>query len=222
MRRYFFGFITTITLLFTLAIGVIRAQPYTTSQLEVFLDPPAGCHAPCFLGVRPHQTTVEQALAILRANEEVSQVHIENTFNGQVIYWRWQSDPSAFRRYAFHIQDRIVTRPIIPLGTTLGELHLALGEPKLVTAAFTNGYVQQPAFIFEYPSGLYVFANAQLCEINQHTFWQLSLQSPSIYNQLFVDLGDPPYFRMRPATRQLLDRHAWAKQARDFCRTARS
>ena len=218
MRRYFFGIILTLTLLFVLAISMIRAQPYTPGQLETFLTPPAGCQAPCFLGVRPNQTTIEQALAILRANDQISQVHVDNTYNGQVIYWRWQSDSSTFRRYAFHVQDNIVTRPIIPPNVTLGELHLVLGEPHTVTAAITNEYMRQPAFVFEYASGMYVFVKSPVCENNQQAYWQLKLQSASTYNHLFIDLGDPPFFRMLPDTRQTLDQKTWAKQVRDFCR----
>ena len=103
---------------------------------------------PVFSASGPTTPPFSRPLAILRANDDISQVHVDNTFNGQVIYWRWQTDPTSFRRYAFHVQNNIVTRPVLPSSITLGELQLALGDPEVVTAALTNEYVQQPAFIF--------------------------------------------------------------------------
>lgn len=222
MRRYFFGFILTLTLLFALAIGLIRAQPYPANQIEAFINPPAGCRAPCFLGVRPRQTTIEQALAILRANDEIRQVHVENIYNGQLVYWRWRSDNSAYRRYAFLVENNIVTRPVIPPHITLGELQLALGEPEAVTAAYTNEYMRRAAFVFEYPSqGLHIVVGSYPCVIEQQDFWQLRHQS-GMYGSFFVEVGEANFARMLPDTRQTLDRDSWAKQVRDFCRTGQT
>lgn len=223
MRRYFFGFILTLTLLFALVIGLIRAQPAPGSPLETFLDPPPGCRVPCFLGVRPYQTTIEQALAILRANDQVKQVQVETTYDGQLIYWRWRDDPSTFRRYAFRVVDNIVTDPIIPATTTLGDLQLALGEPEVVVAAYTNESMRRVALIFEYPSrGLHVIVTGiYLCQVDQEAFWQLHYQS-GMYGSFYVEPGEVSFARMLPGSQQTLDRDSWAKQARDYCQAGHS
>jgi hypothetical protein len=53
-----------LILLFTAALAVIRAQPYDDHELRELLLP-AGCPAPCFMGIRPGVTTVEEAVKIL-------------------------------------------------------------------------------------------------------------------------------------------------------------
>ena len=47
---------------------------------------------------------------------------------------------------------------------------------------------------FEYPSGLYIMVKSFLCDINQQTYWQLRLQTHYAYSDLFVDLGEAPFF----------------------------
>ena len=59
---YFLGrLVLPLVILFTLSIVVIRAQPYDDDGLHTLLTPPEGCNAPCFLGVRPGETGLDDA-----------------------------------------------------------------------------------------------------------------------------------------------------------------
>lgn len=219
MRRTFFGIIAALTLLFAGAIGLIRAQPYTPGQLDAFLTPPEHCPAPCFLGVRPRFMTVQQALAVLRANENTRQVHVDASFSDQTIYWHWVSDPDAYRRYAFNAQDNIVIRPVLPYDLTLGEAQLVLGKPAAVTAGMLNGYVRRAAVVFEYPDhGLHIIVALYPCQLNQREYWHINHQTNGV-GGFAILVGDADFSRMIPQTRLPLDSSAWAKQMRDFCRT---
>jgi hypothetical protein len=218
MRRTFFGILISLTLLFAGAIGLIRAQPYTTSQLDAFLTPPAYCSTPCFLGVRPQHMTVQQALAVLRANKNIQQVHVDSSFSDQTIYWRWRTDPDAYRRFAFNAQDNIILQPVLPYDLTLGEAQLVLGKPAVVSAGILNGYIRRPAVIFEYPEhGLHLIVALYPCQIDQGEYWQLNHQTNGVGGFAII-MGDADFSQMIPQTRQLLDHTAWAKQMRDFCR----
>jgi hypothetical protein len=53
--------------MFAVCIGLIRAQPYNDAELRDFLLPPERCPAPCWQGIRPGVTTVDEAVAILEA-----------------------------------------------------------------------------------------------------------------------------------------------------------
>lgn len=74
------------TLIFAALISLIRAQPYDDSELREFLTPPQGCPAPCFMGIRPGVTTVDEAVAILERHEWVGQIAFSNYRN---MTWMW-------------------------------------------------------------------------------------------------------------------------------------
>jgi hypothetical protein len=218
MRRLLLGFVVLVTLLFSAAIVMIRAQPLAEGPLADFLNPPPGCPAPCFLGVRPNKTTIAQALAILRANPLVDDVRIEHHYAGQSIVWRWREGDDIYRRYAFRVQRNLVTRVVLPSNITLGELRLVLGEPESLTAAFTNEYLERAAFVLDYPQhGLHVFVGFYPCMVDQEAFWRIRHES-TVSGSFIVNTGVPPYARILPATRMDLDPSTWAKQLRDFCR----
>jgi hypothetical protein len=54
-----------LTLLLSVSIAVIRAHPYDDIAMRAFLVPSLECPMPCFLGIRPGATTVEEAHSIL-------------------------------------------------------------------------------------------------------------------------------------------------------------
>ncbi len=219
IKRWIAIFVATLTVLAMLPILLIRAQPYESGHLGLFLIPPEDCHVPCFMGVRPRQTTVAQAIAMLRANEAIELVQVENYYSGQSIFWRWKEGDAGYRRYGFRVEEgNLISRPVLPSNTTLGEMLLALGKPARVTSALTNEYQSRAAVVLEYPDyGLYLFIGLYPCDIQQDEFWRMEYES-GITGTFYLGLGNPSYARIMPQTRIELDNDAWAKQLRDFCR----
>ncbi|MBZ0302495.1 MAG: hypothetical protein K8J31_22305 [Anaerolineae bacterium] len=219
LRRWLVILMVLLTLLLIVPILLIRAQPYERGHLATFLIPPEDCRAPCFMGVRPQQTTVEQAVAMLRANDAVEQVQIEYYYRGLSIFWRWKSSPSEFRDYAFQVDEtRLVTQPVLPPTVRLGDMQLILGPPERVTAAVLNEYQPRAAIVLEYPAlGMYLFIGMYPCQMDQAEFWRMHYEA-SLYGAYFLGLGEPNYARMLPNSRRELDPNTWAKQFRDFCR----
>ena len=76
---------------FILPIALIRAQNYDDSALRTFLTPPAGCLAPCFMGIRPGVTTFAQASTIVQTHEWVAQINKTQRFRNryQYLFWQW-------------------------------------------------------------------------------------------------------------------------------------
>jgi hypothetical protein len=89
MMRLWLALFGKVGLLCALALGAIRAIPREDAALYALLAAPDGCAAPCFLGIRPGETTRTQALAILRAHPYVDQV--EDDALG--VSWRWKRPP---------------------------------------------------------------------------------------------------------------------------------
>lgn len=219
IKRWIAISVATLTALAVLPILLIRAQPYESGHLGLFLIPPEDCRTPCFMGVRPRQTTVAQAVAMLRANDAIELVQVENYYSGQSIFWRWKDGDGGYRRYGFRVDEgNLIARPVLPSDTTLGDVLLALGKPSRVTSALTNEYTSRAAVVLEYPDyGLYLFIGLYPCAVEQGEFWRLRYES-GIYGTFFLGLGSPSYARIMPDTRIELDTDAWAKQLRDFCR----
>jgi hypothetical protein len=76
-----------LTALAALPIFLIRAQPYDDHHLREFLAAPDECPAPCFMGIRPGVTTVEEALLILQGHPWVSNQIESREFSRIVVVW---------------------------------------------------------------------------------------------------------------------------------------
>src|SRR5688572_3629883 len=86
----FLRFALALTTLFTGLLGAIHLQPYDDSDVRAFVAPPQDCAAPCFMGIRPGETTVGEAVDILWAHPWVDQVREFTSARGQrTIFWTW-------------------------------------------------------------------------------------------------------------------------------------
>jgi hypothetical protein len=140
LARSFFA----LVLLFIMLLTAIQAQPYDDSELRALLTPPAGCPAPCFLGIRLGVTTTDEAIAILKQHEWVAQVKTQYTDYDNTIhlfwgwvYWDWKPPRDAWssgRSLAGHsgamkIVQGFIHEVLLATPFTLGHLILAMGQP---------------------------------------------------------------------------------------------
>ena len=133
MSRFYLRLMLIPIALFTAALLLIRAQPYDDHELRQILLPD-GCPAPCFMGMRPGVTTVDEAVTILRANQWVAQVNkrgINNKYG--FITWTWKdqkpgwASPKAVGEIL--LTDKKVHAITIASALVLGETRLTLGLP---------------------------------------------------------------------------------------------
>lgn len=68
MLRLLLRYALGSSLLLVLPLWLIRAQPHDNQVLAALLTLPEDCAAPCFMGIRPGTTTMEQALSILQTH----------------------------------------------------------------------------------------------------------------------------------------------------------
>lgn len=120
---------TRLTLLLLMPILLIRARPYDSSMLRAALMP-AGCAPPCFMGLRPGETTLKEAI---RFFERLPHAHFvvqrPVDFNVSddtaILYWRQDGSPI---NGSLNFDDGQL-REIMVQGLHLYEIWLALGEP---------------------------------------------------------------------------------------------
>ena len=128
--------------LFTIVLLLIRAQPYDDHDLRQLLLP-EGCPAPCFMGIRPGVTSVEQALALLHQNDGVQIIKVDPTeVNGSPsqitrISWSWNPTSSQLsrlidtqKRGVINISDGKVYEIEVETSIRLGDYWLLDNAPK--------------------------------------------------------------------------------------------
>jgi hypothetical protein len=141
MLRFYFRLTLILLALFTIAQLLIHAQLYDDHELRELLLP-EGCPAPCFMGIRPGETTVGEALSLLETSGWVDQI----TDNGMVISWTWNGRQPRFIdaqelpqiRHVKIIDGRdVINELAIPTTVATGSFLLLLNNP--VSLMTTDG-----------------------------------------------------------------------------------
>lgn len=78
--------------LFAIPLLLIRARAYEGQDMQA-LFAPEDCPLPCFMGIRPGVTTVEDALTILEASGRVENVQVDWELG--FVNWDWKGVPPA-------------------------------------------------------------------------------------------------------------------------------
>jgi hypothetical protein len=122
-----------LTLLLPLA--VIRASSHEDRALLRLLNAPSGCDAPCFMGLRPGTTPLEDALAILAVHEWVDEVRPYLSGTAGRIHFTWSDQRPAYINPRFtgkvHVFDNNVDIIEITTAVPYGTVWLMLGKPTL-------------------------------------------------------------------------------------------
>jgi hypothetical protein len=121
--------IFALTAPFALLIVLTHLQPYEGSHLRALLAPTEGCDAPCFIGIRPGVTTVDEAVELLSSHEWVGGIDVDLL----AIRWRWTGAQPAWidaREPAqIWLDGERVTGIEFKTRLTLGDMRLTFGEP---------------------------------------------------------------------------------------------
>ena len=137
-------------------MNLARVEHYFAEVLSAMETPtrelllPDGCPAPCFMGIRPGITTMDEAVAILEASHWVGQIEKESGGFGDTINWTWNNRVPRWIIPTSSGQLRPTQNPEKPLVDTitiysflqLGEVYALLGRPdteKLDFAGFSIG-----------------------------------------------------------------------------------
>jgi len=146
MTFHFLKTALLLTLMFTLPIIVIRAQPYIDPVIPALIQ--ADCPTPCFMGIRPGVTSMRESAEILDVHAWVANGQadfpkelrdapfFDAVLRKTVIYWRWSDRLPDWiigdYRGGMTIQDARVLDMGIATRFTMGEVFLAFGSPTKV------------------------------------------------------------------------------------------
>ncbi|MBN1964240.1 MAG: hypothetical protein JW910_06315 [Anaerolineae bacterium] len=188
-----------------LGVGTRPDAVWLADVRATLLNPPEGCPIPCWAGIRPGVTTLDEALAILAAHPwvgEIAQQASDETANSGTqgsIRWRWNgSQPAPLRtgddNRLLHI-DRIVA--YVSLGTIvpLGDMWLLLGRPERgaflgqsansLIGSLDGRRILQVTYLGR---GVALEAAWQ-CPVDWRTYWQA--ETTIIFTHRLYGPGDP-------------------------------
>lgn len=88
MLRFYLKLFAPLFILFVAVALLIRAQPYDDHDIRALLMPD-NCQMPCFMGIKPGVTTVDQAVKILGNSNWVQSLDMTYAQTQGLIMWSW-------------------------------------------------------------------------------------------------------------------------------------
>lgn len=185
---------TLIAVITACALLIHTAQGAgNTFSLAELTTPPEDCEAPCWHGIRPGLTTLDEAVALLEAQSDVESVRVSA---GKISWW-WTGEQNPIydangRAFDGRIETVFVegeTRvSSIVLNTTkpLGDYATALGDPDNITLYTVhpenNSQREGIVYVAHYEQFELSVFNLLTCPMSVDDFWH----SPS-----YVAFGQP-------------------------------
>jgi hypothetical protein len=194
-----------IALLLTMAVGVIRAQPYHDNGLSELLNSP--CDSPCWQQIYPGVTSGEDALAIMQQFDLAQDVGSRfETRTGQ-IFWHWSEEAASYLDLQsphvpyIWLRNNVVSHIFLPDFYSYIDTFLVLGRPEKVyiftDPAFRSGYA---IYVAGYPGNFYV-TSLLLCEARPSDLWH---STANIYIG-----GEPDYSGAQSREYKLSELEGW-------------
>jgi len=139
VSRCLLRFAFLVALAFAGSLLLVRVWPHGDTPLHALLHPP-GCSAPCWEGIRPGETSLDQAVAILEHHPWIAQIRFHWDYPNESpptpygwLTWDWSGQQPDWidGDYPGLLAARDATAEAVILQTTilLGEVHALLGQP---------------------------------------------------------------------------------------------
>ncbi len=195
MARLLIQISSIIVIVLAGLILIIRLFAYDTAYynaLHEALTASMNCEQPCFLGVVPHITTVDEATHILQAHSWIAGIDVlDQQMRRVAMNWTWTgAQPTLLNWYGgMTIRDDVVISVTLQTDISWGEFWLAFGRPQLGKLDFGQHigvYTEYGFLIRTQPSCL--------------DFWQ----QPVTIVIANTNLPYPPYEAMQRATCDLI------------------
>lgn len=205
-----------ITVLFTMLMLLIHAQPYDDMELRAFLTPPDGCPAPCFMGIQPGLTTLRDTAKHLKSNPNVTEVQVVTYQSYELQFASGTAPVQRARVYLMATAGLRVERVnLYNTGLPLSRIFLGLGKPArmMVYATIRFNVMTLVAFYPQYD--LYALVDLPLCSVEQSFLWN-NRRDVSLGIGLWrADEEQPDYYLYALE----FQADIWAKMLRDLKRS---
>ena len=178
MIRYHLRLMLILSGLLILPVLLIRAQPYDDSELRALLTAD-DCVAPCFLGIHPGATRVDEAIAILERHDWVRT--IRNDLSGQqegyiAVEWQPTHAPRSTPplESQLYIVNGLVYNMDIQTAHSVWELVLLYGPPQATDSGVSMLGMVVFGYYFDRSTIMYTYVQPS-CPVTQAKFWNSDL-----------------------------------------------
>jgi hypothetical protein len=129
MLRFLLQGAALSALIFCAMMGAMRAQPLDDGGLRAALFS-SGCAPPCFMGIRPTETTRDEALALLQAHPWVASIDAKTGY--ATVSWAWNgSQPAFLQGGQLALDKNVVIRINLLTDADAATAALVLGTPRM-------------------------------------------------------------------------------------------
>ncbi len=166
--RLLFKSAFALVIVFMSFISVIRARPYSDNDFRSFFLPPEDCLKPCWQGIRPGNTTINEAVMILETSAWAQNIVVDK----RKISWLWRGNhPESVDTDTpgtMYISNNRIAAIIVPINVAFGDLQLFFGQPRWRSAGKFNHNVSVQ---FTYPHEYLTLSVRLECPMNIVSFW---------------------------------------------------
>ncbi len=157
-----------LVIMFVAFISLIRVRPYNDTDFRSFFLSSEDCRKPCWQGIRPGITTIDEAVMILESAAWAQDVTVDK----RSISWAWRGNhiPSIDIQTSgiMYISNNRVAAIIVPLNVAFGDFQLLFGQPRWRSAGKFNHNVSVQ---FTYPQEYLTLSVRLECPMNIASFW---------------------------------------------------
>ena len=182
MLRFYLRLALLPIILLTAVLLVIRSQPYDDYELRQLLLP-TNCPAPCFMGIQPGVTTIDEAVKILEASGWVKRIERITNSSGEMdsINWEWNDTASTLLKRNIKNQLRppysaTASPPLVEIldietNIRAGDIYLSFGESYNTDSGLPGRTTENVAFVLaQYREHNFFISSQVYCPVSRERF----------------------------------------------------
>ena len=148
--------ITLIILIAAFGVAMaVRALPRDDAAMRAFFAPDGDCELPCWFGIRPGETRLEDAVAILKAHPWVGRQMVDADISSPeragALWWEWNGSQPAYidgtREGRLAMRGNVVQYIVLPTTIPMGDVQAVFGVPLRGMVSRAQEY---PGFVYHY------------------------------------------------------------------------
>lgn len=144
MARFYLRVMPLLSVIIAAVLMLTRTQPLPDDTLRPLLMP-EDCAAPCFMGIRPGITTIDEAVGILKASGWTADIRMQPSASRWIVVeWNanapaWLRPPNVYNETSMAMLDSRIDEIHVITDLRLADAELLFGRPNATFISTFNG-----------------------------------------------------------------------------------
>lgn len=160
----------------------VASLPLQNAALKAFLLSDGGCRLPCWAGMTPGQTRLEDAIALLKAHPWVARQQVDADISSPnragALWWEWNGRQSGYidglRDGRLAMENNVIQYIVLQTTVPMGDVQALLGLPERGMIARAGTYPDH-VFVYAVYDGLSVRSRVA-CPVLASDLWHAPVQ----------------------------------------------